>query len=139
IVSETRGLKTAPFHPNYAGGWIFFGSEGIISATSLFDLEGNLVRTFEGKAESHFANFLKAVRSRKREDLNAEILEGHQSTSLCHIGNISWQLGRQASPTEIREAVSKLKVRDDAAATLDSTLAHLRDNDIDPEQTKPTL
>jgi predicted dehydrogenase len=40
IVSETRGLKTEPYHPNLKGGWIFFGSEGIISGGSLFDLEG---------------------------------------------------------------------------------------------------
>jgi hypothetical protein len=139
IVSETRGLKTEPFHPNYKGGWIFFGSEGIISGTSLFDLEGKLVRDFEGKAENHFANFLKAVRTRKREDLAADILEGHQSTSLCHIGNISWRLGRQAPVAEIRDALKKLKVHDDAAATLDRTLGHLRDNEIDAEQTRLTL
>ncbi len=86
IISETRGLKTEPYHPNYKGGWIFFGSEGIISGTSLFDPEGNLVRTFEGKTESHFANFLKAVKSRKQADLNADILEGHQSTAYATSG-----------------------------------------------------
>jgi predicted dehydrogenase len=139
IVSETRGLKSQPFHANYKGGWIFFGTEGIISATSLFDLEGNLVRTFDGKLENHFENFMTAVRSRKREDLKAEILEGQQSTSLCHIGNISWRLGRAASPAEIRDALGKLKTADDTAATLDRTLAHLRDNEVDPEQTKLTL
>ena len=94
IVSETRGLKTEPFHPDFKGGWIFFGTEGIIAGTSLFDPEGKLVRTFDGKSENHFANFLKAVRSRKVSDLNADILEGHQSTALCHIGNISYRLGR---------------------------------------------
>ena len=26
IVSETRGLKTEPFHPNFKGGWIFYGT-----------------------------------------------------------------------------------------------------------------
>src|SRR5688572_14208863 len=87
IISETRGLKTGPFHPKYKGGAIFEGTQGIIAGGSLFDLEGNLVRTFEGKSESHFANFLAAVRSRRREDLKAEILEGHQSSALCHIGN----------------------------------------------------
>ena len=46
----------------------------------MFDLDGKLVSTFEGKNENHFANFLAAVRSRKREDQNAEILEGHQSS-----------------------------------------------------------
>jgi predicted dehydrogenase len=139
IVSETRGLKTAPFHPNYNGGWIFFGTEGIISSTSLFDLEGKLVRTFEGKAENHLANFLDVVRSRKQSDLKADILEGHQSTALCHIGNISWRLGRQAAPAEIREKLEQLKVHDDALATLDRTLRHLSDNKVDLTQNQLTL
>ncbi|MCI0357726.1 MAG: Gfo/Idh/MocA family oxidoreductase [Planctomycetaceae bacterium] len=139
IVSETRGLKTDPFHPNYKGGWIFFGTEGIISGTSLFDLKGNLVRTFEGKTESHFANFLKAVRSRKREDLNAEIIEGHQSTALCHVGNISWRLGRPASTADVRGQLTGLKVHDDVLETFERTARHLGENGVDLAQTKLTL
>ena len=72
IVSETRGLKTAPFRPGFEGGWIFEGTNGFIAGTSLFDPDGKLVSTFSGNNESHFANFLNAVRSRKREQLNAE-------------------------------------------------------------------
>jgi predicted dehydrogenase len=49
IVSETRGLKTAPFHPTIKSMWFFYGSEGIIADTSLFDPKGNLVRAFEGQ------------------------------------------------------------------------------------------
>jgi predicted dehydrogenase len=139
IISETRGLKTEPFHPHYKGGWIFFGTEGIISGTSLFDLKGNLVRTFEGKAESHIGNFLQAVHSRKREDLKADILEGHQSTALCHIGNISWRLGRALSASEIRAEVSKLKAHDHVLESFDRTAHHLRENGVDLEQTRLTL
>ena len=40
------------------------------------------------------ANFLEAVRSRKREDLNAEIEEGALSCNLMHLANISYRLGR---------------------------------------------
>ena len=39
---------------------------------------------------SHFQNFIDCVRSRKREDLHCEIEEGHLSTSLCHLANISF-------------------------------------------------
>src|SRR5262245_34944352 len=139
IIAETRGLKTEPFNANYKGGWIFFGTEGIISGTSLFDLKGKLIRTFEGKTESHFANFLKAVRSRKREDLTADILEGHQSTALCHIGNISWRLGRATSPAETRDELKQLKLSDDVLETVDRTVTHLGDNNVDLKQTKLTL
>ncbi len=43
---------------------------------------------------NHFTNFVECVRSRKSQDLNAEILEGHLSTSLCHLGNIASRLKR---------------------------------------------
>jgi len=44
----------------------------------------------------HFKNFISAVRSRKQKELNAEILEGHLSSVLCHLANISFRLGREA-------------------------------------------
>lgn len=43
---------------------------------------------------NHFSNFIECVRSRKSQDLHAEILEGHLSTSLCHLGNIASRLKR---------------------------------------------
>jgi len=45
----------------------------------------------------HFANFFDCVRSRKREELRAEILEGHLSVLLAHLGNISYKLGAETS------------------------------------------
>ncbi|MBI2948218.1 MAG: Gfo/Idh/MocA family oxidoreductase [Verrucomicrobia bacterium] len=138
IVTETRGLKTEPFHPKY-GGWIFFGTEGIISGSSLFDMAGNLVRKFEGKTENHFANFLKAVRSRKVSDLNADILEGHQSTALCHIGNISYRLGHPTSPNQIQKQLGELKVHDDVLETFERTRQHLAGHKVDLEKSNLTL
>ena len=38
-------------------------------------------------------NFIDCVRSRKRKDLRAEIVEGHRTTVLAHLGNISYRLG----------------------------------------------
>jgi predicted dehydrogenase len=43
----------------------------------------------------HFINFLGCVRSRKQEDLHTDILEGHLSTSMCHLANIAYRTGRQ--------------------------------------------
>lgn len=139
IVSETRGLKTAPFRPDIKASTIFEGTEGIIAGSSLFDPKGKLVKTFEGEGTNHFANFLAVVRSRKREDLKAEILEGHQSSALCHIGNISWRLGRTASPAELREALGKVKVHENVLETLDRTVQHVRDNKVDLDKTPLTL
>lgn len=48
-----------------------------------------------GTEESHFENFIRCVRSRKREELNCEVLEGHMSTALCHLANIAFRTGRK--------------------------------------------
>jgi len=43
---------------------------------------------------NHWRNFIEAVRSRRREDLHAEIEEGAISSTLVHLANISYRLGR---------------------------------------------
>ncbi|MEP6916411.1 MAG: Gfo/Idh/MocA family oxidoreductase [Acidobacteriota bacterium] len=46
------------------------------------------------KKDEHWLNFIEAVRSRKRADLNAEIEEGALSCNLMHLANISYRVGR---------------------------------------------
>ena len=139
ILQETRGLKTEPFSKTLTGGNIFYGSEGIIAGDSLFDLEGKMVRTFKGQSESHFANFLNAVRNNNPDELNAPILEGHQSTALCHAGNISYRLGQTASSAEIKHELEALNVDGDVLETFERTRKHLADNNVDLEKTPLTL
>ncbi|MCC7335836.1 MAG: Gfo/Idh/MocA family oxidoreductase [Pirellulaceae bacterium] len=139
IISETRGLKTPKYLSDYKCDWIFEGTNGFIANASLFDLDGKLVSTFSGDTENHFGNFLKAVRSRRREDLNADILEGHRSTSLCHLGNISYRLGQRVSPDELREELGKLRDVERVSKTFDSTLEHLRENKVDLDKTRLSL
>ncbi len=105
---EVRGLITnsegsVSFDGNTIGN-IFYGSNGYLCV----DSKGFQVYTGEKhslamdeKAQGEiwdtrpqFENFLSAVRSRKREDLAGDILEGHLSTSLCHLANISYRTGR---------------------------------------------
>ena len=139
IVSETRGLKSAPFHPAIKSMWFFYGSEGIIADTHLFDPGGKLIRPFEGRSENHFANFLRAVRSRKHTDLTADILEGHQSTALCHLANISYRLGHTASPDEVQTHLGRLQVQGDVQETFEQTRDHLAKVGVDLAKTPLTL
>ncbi len=139
IVSETRGLKSAPFHPAIKSMWFFYGSEGIIADNHLYDPDGKLIREFEGEAGNHFANFLSAVRSRKQTDLAADILEGHQSTSLCHIANISYRLGKFAPTSEIETRLAEMKVHDNVQETFDRTREHLKESNIDLDAKQLTL
>jgi hypothetical protein len=50
-----------------------------------------------GGVGGHFQNFIDCVRSRKGADLKAAVEEGHFSTSLCHLGNISYRVGRSVT------------------------------------------
>ncbi len=43
----------------------------------------------------HFTNFIHCVRTRRWQDLHADVLEGHLSTTICHLGNISYRTGRK--------------------------------------------
>ena len=47
-----------------------------------------------GEGADHFVNLIDAIRSGKDSDLNANIAEAHFSTSLPHLANISYRLGR---------------------------------------------
>jgi len=50
-----------------------------------------------GPGSGPFGNFIAAMRSRKKEDLNAPFEEGHYSASICHLGSISYRLGKQVA------------------------------------------
>jgi hypothetical protein len=100
-----------------------------------YDKQDKQIKQFEG-AKDHYANFLQAVRSRKTADLAADILEGHLSSALCHTGNVSYRLGQQSSPDDIRE---RIKADRDATATFDRMAEHLAANGVDLNQSKATL
>ena len=72
-----------------------------------YDNDGNKIKSFEGEAVNSVLNFVKAVRSRKQEDIKTPILEGHLSASLCHMGNISYRVGKEASYEEVNDVFRK--------------------------------
>ena len=47
------------------------------------------------ESEHFYQNFIDCVKSRKREDQIADIQEGHLSSLLCHLANISYRTGRR--------------------------------------------
>ncbi len=95
-----------------------------------YDKRGNLMRHFAGRndpSQSHFANFIQCVRVRKAGALKADILEGHLSSALCHLGNISYRLGHAETHGEIREKLSdEPETRESFARLVD----HLRANEV---------
>ena len=141
LVFEVRGLPTGDLKGAKVGV-IFEGTEGYVVVPSYdggtaFDKDGNKVAEFNsGSDANHFTNFLRAVRSRKLADLNADIEEGHLSSALCHTGNISYRLGTAMTADELDKTVASLQTTDNAKETLARMLAHLKDNGVDMAGTK---
>ena len=85
--------------PGNTIGNTFYGSDGYLVIDNY-----NKYYSFMGKEhkpgpsrterDTHFENFIAGVRSRKREELNADIEEGAMSCVLVHLANISYRLGR---------------------------------------------
>ncbi len=104
-------------------GDIFFGSNGYL-AIGNEDME-NPYLTWLGKEQTpgpsrgpedghHYANFINCVRSRKKEELNAPIEEGHISATIMHLANASYRLGRTVNFDPATEQV----IGDDEASQL---------------------
>jgi len=124
LVFEVRGLKTEAYKGSKVGN-IYVGSEGMVVCPNytsgiVYDKAGKELAKFSGGNDQlHFDNFVKAVRDRKAEALNADILQGHLSSALCHLGNISYRLGAEttfdkdiagfADCAEAQSAVKRLK------------------------------
>jgi predicted dehydrogenase len=93
------------------------------------DKDGKQIQQFKGTGgKDHQENFIKAVRSRKVGDLNADIEQGHLSSALCHLGNISYRLGQKSPPEAIRE---RLQPNPEAQGAFARIQDHLRANDVD--------
>jgi len=97
----------------------------------VYDKAGKEIKKFS-EGGDHFANFIKAVRSRKHTDLNADILEGHLSSALCHTGNISYRLGRKQKQGAIREAI---KANTQLTESTERMFEHLAANGVDVDAT----
>jgi len=54
----------------------------------------NVIQEFKGTDGPHMANFIDCVRTRRWQDLNADILEGHLSTTIILLGNTAYRTGR---------------------------------------------
>ena len=75
------------------------------------------------KTSDHFANFISAVRTRKREQLTAEIEQGHISAVLCHLANISYRLAKERSFEKPKDFSDNAIVGDSIMAALENTKA----------------
>jgi hypothetical protein len=98
LIFEVRGLKTDKYLGQMVGN-IFHLEAGTIRGTKFYpkgsEQEAPLpeVEVTHRPGKGNFGNFIAACRSRKKEDLNAEILQGHLSCIPIHLANASYRLG----------------------------------------------
>jgi predicted dehydrogenase len=80
-------------------GNIFYGPKGYLAIEGYTKYQswlgsGHQPGPSKSAGGNNWQNFIDVVRSRKQEDLNAPIEEGHYSCALVHLANISYRLGR---------------------------------------------
>ena len=147
MIFEVRGLNTSDYKGAKVGN-IFVGTDGYVVCPNYaggiaYDPSGKEITRFGwgkdskgkegfiGDDQHHFDNFVKAVRSRKHEELNCDISEGHLSASLCHLANISYRLGHESPLANVAAPFTDKPVKEFA----ENMVAHLKANKVDVEKT----
>jgi hypothetical protein len=148
LISDVRGLpvkpvpRFTPAGPPVLVGNVWHGSEGFAVSSdyvsgAAFDHDGKPLGAWKGgQTADHFANFVKAVRSRNPADLHLDIEDGHLSSGLAHLANISLALGEETA------AGTRLPLGSDVrqvAEALDTFHEHLAGHEIDYATTKLRL
>ncbi|HMP79518.1 MAG TPA: gfo/Idh/MocA family oxidoreductase, partial [Pirellulaceae bacterium] len=146
IIFETRGLPSSKAFQGNPRDWdrnmdVYRGCRvGVLiqyergyvtvpdyTSATAYDLDGQTIETWSGGG-NHYENFVDAIRTNDPKRLHGPALEGHLSSALCHTGNISHQVGRIASLTDIRAAVADHPLYADSVERM---IAHLEANDVD--------
>jgi predicted dehydrogenase len=113
-------------------GYVHIGENG---SGAIYDNDNKRVEALaKGGNGEHRKNFVKALQTRKVE--HGRIDDAHYSTALCHLGNISYLVGKEKANTEVAEAIKASEPTKEAFARV---LDHLKANDVDVEKTKTFL
>jgi predicted dehydrogenase len=132
LIFETRGLKSPGYRGQNVGNILHF-EEGVIAGGKFYPKgqgDGIAVPKVPGevkRGEENFANFIARVRDRDVSRLNADIEVGHVSSGLCHLGNLSYQLGK---PTDYDPKLGKLSGNEFGTEALERMAEHLKDSGI---------
>jgi predicted dehydrogenase len=132
LIFEVRGLPTESYpHAGLQGDNVFHCEGGLVTRKHFYPKGSSQPEAIPsapvGPGGSHFANFISAVRSRNQSELNADIQEGHYSSALCHLANISYRLADKVPFNPQTKAFGDNK---EAYETLERTQQHLSANDL---------
>lgn len=102
LLFETRGLVGKSNVPANVSNE-FYTTDGVIRGGKFYPKSGGDPVAVEPDEDvkvapgGAFGSFINAVRSRKQEDLNADVETAHYSSALCHLANISFLAGQPGS------------------------------------------
>ncbi|MBM3992765.1 MAG: Gfo/Idh/MocA family oxidoreductase [Planctomycetes bacterium] len=142
LIFEVRGLFPMGDYRTAQVGNVFHCANGYLvmtnySTATAFDNNNNVVRRFNSNRRGdHYGNFVAAIRSGRRQDLQGEILEGHISSALCHIVNVSHRLGRTVAFSR-RDGI--LGEHREGNETLNRMIDHLRAREVNLDQAMLTV
>lgn len=138
ILFEVRGLPSKSFHSQTVGNMMHFEA-GIVAGQGTFipkdENKPAELPKVTGKPRvggGQFSNFIHCMRTRKVDELHADILEGHYSSALIHIANISYRLGEEAPFNKQNKAIGDNK---EVVETFDRMQEHLKENGVKLEET----
>lgn len=120
-----------PYTGNANCSIYIFCENGYTAGNTIYDNNGVQVKRFNEPQEGPQFNFIKALKTGKKEDLKIDILEGHLSAVMSHMGNISYQIGNRIDIEELRKTVDSYKYLNNVFIEFEK---HLRLNGLNPEK-----
>lgn len=139
VLFETRGLVK-----DDTSNIELYTDQGILRGTNFTPYGSTESVKIEAEharlSDNPYANFIECVRSRDRSKLEADIVEGHYSAALCHLGNISYRVGETASVDSIKKAFGDDPIVQKAVSTVVDNVAEALPELKNPQWTLgPTL
>jgi len=139
-LGRKKGMRAMDVYRKSSVGVVVQCEQGYINVAEnggsiAYDNDGKKIQAFDGSDNgAHRKNWITALRSRKV--VHGLLEEGHYSTSLCHLANLSFLAGTEKANAQLADAVgSDLAAKDAYWRALD----HLKSNEVDLDATKPIV
>lgn len=139
-LGRKKGMKAMDLYRKSSIGVVAQCEHGYINVSETggaiaYDNDGKKLEAFQGSDNgAHRKNWITALQTRKVA--HGILEEGHYSTSLCHLANISYLSGAEKANAQLADAVASDFAAKDAYWRM---LDHLKANEVDLDATKPIV
>jgi hypothetical protein len=132
LVFETRGLVAKEGAPPFKVANEFYTSEGTIRDWKFYPHGGGDPEPLSGREApvtpgGAFQSFIAAVRAGDNRMCNCDAEVAHYSAALCHLGNVSYRLGK---PVPMQARPRLLGDNEQVIASFDALMDNLRQVNI---------